>query len=84
MSPVIAASWGQFGANSGFSGGEGCGKSLKGLAGRLSSGVEQRFCKPLVAGSNPAAGTNDFKALESAADAAPRACGRFAGPDGTP
>src|SRR5204862_8015034 len=25
---------------------------------RLSSGVEQRFCKPLVAGSNPAAGTN--------------------------
>src|ERR1700704_5194783 len=25
---------------------------------RLSSGVEQRFCKPLVAGSNPAAGTS--------------------------
>src|SRR3954453_17942009 len=26
--------------------------------GRISSVVEQRFCKPLVAGSNPASGTN--------------------------
>ena len=30
----------------------------QGATRRLSSGVEQRFCKPLVAGSNPAAGTN--------------------------
>ena len=29
LNPVGAAFWGQFGANSGFSGGEGCGKSLK-------------------------------------------------------
>ena len=47
---------------------------------RVSSVVEQRFCKPLVGGSNPSAGTNDFKTLESAADAALRPCGSFAGP----
>jgi hypothetical protein len=28
------------------------------MACRVSSVVEQRFCKPLVAGSNPAPGTN--------------------------
>src|SRR5262245_24718318 len=27
---------------------------------RLSSAVEQRFCKPLVGGSNPSAGTSNF------------------------
>jgi hypothetical protein len=30
---------------------------------RLSSGVEQRFCKPLVGGSNPSAGTNEINRL---------------------
>ena len=31
------------------------------MIGRLSSVVEQRFCKPLVGGSNPSAGTTNRK-----------------------
>ncbi len=38
---------------------------------RVSSAVEQRFCKPLVAGSNPAPGTNFLST--SAAKCRPRA-----------
>jgi hypothetical protein len=69
VSPVIAALWGQSGANLGFSCPKRCGKSLKSLVSRLSSVVEQRFCKPLVGGSNPSVGTNDFNNLEGAANA---------------
>jgi hypothetical protein len=42
-----------------FSGGSCHANCLIFLVRRLSSGVEQRFCKPLVAGSNPAAGTRN-------------------------
>jgi hypothetical protein len=83
---VIGAFCGQSGDNSRFSGGSRRAKCLISLVRRLSSGVEQRFCKPLVAGSNPAAGTNDFNTLEAAANAALCSCGSFAGPraDSTP
>ena len=55
--PVIAAFCGQFVDNFGFSGNESHANYLIFLAGRLSSVVEQRFCKPLVVGSNPTVGT---------------------------
>ena len=47
----------QSGAKSEFAGAQRRGKRLKLLESRLSSVVEQRFCKPLVGGSNPSAGT---------------------------
>ena len=46
----------QSGANFGFG-------VLKVFKCRVSSVVEQRFCKPLVGGSNPSPGTNKNKGL---------------------
>jgi hypothetical protein len=56
---VIGAFCGQSVDNFAFSGTLQHAKCLKSHVSRLSSGVEQRFCKPLVAGSNPAAGTKN-------------------------
>jgi hypothetical protein len=56
-SPVIDAFCGQFVDNFEFSGNKSRANYLIFLVGRLSSVVEQRFCKPLVGSSNLSAGT---------------------------